>query len=218
MTNVIAINGSPRKTWNTATLLGHALEGAASEGAKTEIVHLYDLDYRGCTSCFSCKLVGGKSYGRCALQDDLTPVLERIRNADALILGSPMYVGTATGEMRSFLERLVFPYLVYDPAHTSLFSRKMPTGFIYTMGADESRVKDMAYESQFRLTAMLLERIFGSSEWFMVTDTLQFDDYSKYVASAFDPEAKARRRREVFPEDCKKAFDMGKRLAKGLPG
>ena len=42
-------------------LLGHALEGAASKGAKTELVHLYDLDYKGCTSCFSCKLVGGKS-------------------------------------------------------------------------------------------------------------------------------------------------------------
>ncbi len=61
MTQVIAINGSPRTTWNTATLLEHALEGAASEGAEIEIVHLYDLDYKGCTSCFSCKLVGGKS-------------------------------------------------------------------------------------------------------------------------------------------------------------
>jgi len=212
MTQVIAINGSPRKTWNTATLLEHALKGAASEGAQTEIVHLYDLDYKGCTSCFSCKLVGGKSYGKCALQDDLTPIFERIRNADALILGSPIYVGTPTGEMRSFLERLVFPYLVYDPARSSLFPKKMPTGFIYTMGADEARVKDMAYEAQFRLTSMLLERIFGPSEWFMVTDTLQFEDYSKYVSSGFDPEAKARRRREVFPEDCKNAFEMGKRL------
>ncbi|HVP95713.1 flavodoxin family protein [Methanoregula sp.] len=218
MTQVIAINGSPRKTWNTATLLGHALEGAASAGAQTEIVHLYDLDYKGCTSCFSCKLVGGKSYGKCAVQDDLTPVLERIRNADALILGSPIYVGTATGEMRSFLERLVFPYLVYDAARSSLFPKKMPSGVIYTMGADEARVKDMAYEAQFRLTAMLLERIFGPSAWFMVTDTLQFEDYSKYVSSGFDPEAKARRRREVFPEECKKAFEMGRRLAKGLPG
>ena len=212
MTNVIAINGSPRKKWNTATLLEHALKGAASEGAQTEIVHLYDLDYKGCTSCFSCKLVGGKSYGKCALQDDLTPVLERIRHADALIFGSPIYVGTATGEMRSFLERLVFPYLVYDAARSSLFPGKMPTGFIYTMGADEARVNDMAYEAQFSLTSMLLERIFGPSEWFMVTDTLQFDDYTKYVSSGFDPEAKARRRREVFPEDCKKAFEMGKRL------
>ncbi len=216
MTNIIAINGSPRKKWNTATLLEHALEGAASVGAKTEMVHLYDLEYQGCTSCFSCKLIGGKSYGKCALKDGLTPLLEKIPSADALILGSPIYLGTATGEMRSFLERLVFPYLVYDPERSSLLPKKMPTGFIYTMGADESRVKDMAYEAQFKLTAVLLERVFGPSEWFMVTDTLQFDDYSKYVSSAFDPEVKARRRREVFPQDCKTAFEMGKRLGKGL--
>jgi hypothetical protein len=73
-------------------------------------------------------------------------------------------------------------------------------------------VREMGFESQFKLTEMVLERIFGSSETLLVTDTLQFDDYAKYMSSAFDPEAKARRRREVFPEDCEKAFRLGKRL------
>jgi multimeric flavodoxin WrbA len=212
MGSIIAINGSPRKTWNTATLLEHALKGAASAGNETELIHLYDLDFKGCTSCFSCKMIGGKSYGRCAEQDDLTPVLEQIPGADALILGSPIYLGAATGEMRSFLERLVFPYLVYDPERSTLFPKKIPIGFIYTMGADEARVKEMGYEMQFQLTDMLLARVFGTCESLLVTDTLQFDDYSKYVSSAFDPAAKAKRRREVFPEDCRKAFEMGKRL------
>ena len=209
---VVAVNGSPRKTWNTATLLEHALQGAASEGEETGLVHLYDLDFKGCTSCFACKLKGGKSYGKCAEQDDLTAILEGTEDADALILGSPIYLGTATGEMRSFLERLVFPYLVYDPGRSTLFPGKIPTGFIYTMGADEGRVKEMGFDAQFRLTGMLLERVFGSCETLLVTDTLQFDDYSRYVSSAFDPEAKARRHREVFPEDCGKAFQLGKRL------
>ena len=211
---VIAVNGSPRKTWNTATLLEHALQGAASEGKGPELVHLYDLDFKGCTSCFACKLKGGKSYGRCAEQDDLTPILEAIGDADALVLGSPVYLGAATGEMRSFLERLVYPYLVYDPGRSSLFPKKLPTGFIYTMGADEARAKEMGFDAQFRLAQMFLERTFGSSETLLVTDTLQFDDYSKYVSSAFDPEAKARRHREVFPEDCRKAFQLGRRLGR----
>ena len=214
MGSVIAINGSPRKTWNTATLLEHALQGAESAGKKTRLIHLYDLDFRGCTSCFACKLKGGKSYGRCAEQDDLSPLLGEIPAADALILGSPIYLGAATGEMRAFLERLIFPYLVYDPARSSLFPGKLPTGFIYTMGADEQRVKEMGFDSQFRLTEMILGRVFGPSETLLVTDTLQFDDYAKYESSAFDPGAKARRRREVFPEDCKKAFAMGERLAR----
>jgi multimeric flavodoxin WrbA len=114
---VLAINGSPRKRWNTATLLNNVLEGAASQGAETELIHLYDLDYKGCRSCFSCKLIGGKSYGRCATKDDLTPVLEKIQLVDALILGSPIYFGEVTGAMRSFLERLLFPNTVYDENH-----------------------------------------------------------------------------------------------------
>ncbi|MGZ4951339.1 MAG: flavodoxin family protein, partial [Halobacteriota archaeon] len=65
--NVLAINGSPRTKCNTATLLDSALEGAASQGAETELVHLYKLTFKGCISCFSCKLKNGESYGRCAV-------------------------------------------------------------------------------------------------------------------------------------------------------
>ena len=78
MKKVYAINGSPRKNWNTATLLKHALEGAASQGAETELIHLYDLNFKGCTSCFSCKLKDGESFGKCAMKDGLTPVLEKL--------------------------------------------------------------------------------------------------------------------------------------------
>ena len=107
---VIAINGSPRKNWNTATLLQKALDGAASQGAETEIVHLYELNYKGCVSCFACKTKNGRSYGRCAVKDDLTPVLKKVEIVDAIIFGSPIYYGSVTGEMKSFMERLLFPY------------------------------------------------------------------------------------------------------------
>lgn len=130
---VMAINGSPRKNKNTATLLTKALEGASSCGAETELIHLYDQNYKGCVSCFACKLKNGKSYGKCALKDDLTPILEKVSNANAIIFGSPIYLHSVTGAMRSFLERLIFQYLVYDTNHSSLFKRKIPAGFIYTM-------------------------------------------------------------------------------------
>ncbi|MDF2636268.1 MAG: NADPH-dependent reductase [Pelosinus sp.] len=210
---VLALNGSPRKEWNTAILLKHALEGAASQGAETELIHLYDLNYKGCISCFACKLKDGKSYGKCAYQDELTPVLQKVEEADAIILGSPVYLGAATGEMRSFLERLVFQYLVYDQNYSSLFPKKIPTGFIYTMNVDDNRLQEMGYEHHFGNTEMALARTFGSSESLYVTDTYQFNDYSKYVVTAFDPIKKAKRKEEVFPIDCKKAFDMGARFA-----
>ena len=210
---VIAINGSPRKKWNTATLLDKALGGAASLGAETELIHLYDLNYKGCISCFACKLKGGKSYGKCAVNDELSPVLKTVEEADALILGSPIYMGAATGEMRSFMERLIFQYLVYDENYSTLFKRKISTGLIYTMGAPESQIKLMGYEQNFKILEMGMKRTFGASESLLVTDTYQFDDYSKYVATAFNPEEKAKRRKEEFPKDCQRAFDMGVRFA-----
>lgn len=209
---VLAINGSPRKVWNTATLLNKALEGAASQGAETELIHLYDLSFKGCTSCFACKRKDGKSYGKCAMNDDLTPVLEKVESVDAIILGSPIYIGAATGEMRSFMERLVFPYIVYDENYSSLFKRKIPTGFIYTMNVSEDIMEEWGYVQHFKLTEGMLGRTFGSAESLCVTDTYQFDDYSKYVVSVFDPEKKAARRNEVFPQDCEKAYNMGVRF------
>ncbi|WP_291441120.1 flavodoxin family protein, partial [Desulfovibrio sp.] len=88
-----AVNGSPRKKRNTATVLGKALEGitAACPEAQTEMLHLYDYNYKGCISCFECKRLGGKSYGRCAVRDELAPVLEKLSLADGIIFGSPIY-------------------------------------------------------------------------------------------------------------------------------
>jgi multimeric flavodoxin WrbA len=209
---VIAFNGSPRKEWNTATLLGSALEGAASRGAEAELVHLYDLDYKGCTSCFSCKLKDGKSYGRCAMQDGLTPLLRKVETADAILLGSPVYIGAATGAMRSLMERLVFPFLTYTDPPVSLYPGKARVGVIYTFGATEEMAAQRGWPKTLTENGSFLGRILGPVEHLLVYDTLQFDDYSKYVATRFDPAQKAARRRDIFPQDCRKAFEMGVRL------
>jgi multimeric flavodoxin WrbA len=210
---VMAINGSPRKTWNTATLLEKALEGAASQGAETELVHLYDLDFTGCVSCFSCKTIGGESYGKCATKDDLAPVLQRAAEADVIVLGTPFYFGTASGEMRSFMERLMFPYLVYGGPPRTLFPRKIKMGFIYTMNAPEHAMEPSGQADRVAHNERLLQMLFGSSESLCSYETYQFADYSKVVSDLFDVEQRAKRREEVFPKDCEKAFEMGVRLA-----
>ena len=211
---MIAINGSPRKKWNTAILLQKTLEGATYRGADTELVHLYDLSYRGCISCFACKTKDGPSYGKCAVKDDLTPLLEKVKHTDAIILGSPIYYGTATGEMRSFMERLLFPYGTYTDPPGSLFPRKISTGFIYTLGATEELAKERGFHHHADRNEMVLRTIFGESESLMSYDTYQFEDYSKMYAPRFDPEKKAKRRAEIFPLDCEKAFEMGKRFVR----
>lgn len=209
---VVAFNGSPRKSWNTANLLKMALEGAASQGAVTELINLYDLNFKGCISCFECKRTNGPNYGRCAVKDDLKPVLQKAAAADVLILGSPIYLGAVTGVMHAFLERLIFPYLSYNADHTSLFGRKIQTGFIYTFGAPEERMKKMGFDQPTQVNEWLLGYIFGASETLLVNDTYQFDDYSKYETSGINAAEKLKRRNEEFPRECKKAFEMGVRL------
>lgn len=209
----IAINGSPRKKWNTATLLEHALDGARTAGADTELVHLYDLAYTGCISCFACKKIGGKSYGRCAVKDGITEVLERVAEADVLILGSPVYFYTETGEMRSFLERLFFPNLTYTPGYAPIFPGRLQTALVYTMN-----VAEIDAPATLSVTKGVMDRVFGNCEMLLSTDTYQFEDYSKYLSTVWDAQAKAKRREEVFPQDCARAQDMGARLAAQAAG
>lgn len=214
---VLAFNGSPRKNRNTATLLNKALEGAASQNAETELIHLYDINYKGCASCFSCKLIGGKSYGKCALRDDLTPILKKVEEADAIVLGSPVYFGAVTGEMKSFIERLLFPYWTYSANFTSLFNKKIQTGLIFTMGATESMAKEYNIEQSFGFIEMASKMLLGPTETLMVTGTYQFDDYSRYETSGLNETETAKRRKEVFPDDCRKAYEMGIRLLTQQP-
>ena len=213
---VMAFNGSPRKKWNTATLLEKALEGAASQGAETELIHLYDLNFKGCMSCFACKTKDGESYGRCAVKDELAPVLEKVEGAHAIILGSPIYYGSVSGEMRSFIERLVFPFMKYSNPPQSIFPGKINTGLIYTMNVTEEGMKQHGFDQHLGFNEMVLQMIFGASESLFSFDTYQFKDYSSVVADMFDPEKKAESREKNFPEDCKKAFELGARLAGGM--
>ena len=84
----VFVNGSPRKKWNTAQMLESAMKGVQEAGAECEMVNLYNIDFKGCKSCFACKLKNSKTNGVCALKDDLRPVLERCRQADVIVLGS----------------------------------------------------------------------------------------------------------------------------------
>ena len=112
MKKIIVIDGGPRKTMNTAQMLQRFVEGAKSVSEQIEVmtVRLYELDYKGCMSCMACK-VKGRASNVCKFKDALTPILEEIAQADGLVMGSPIYFGDVTGQMRTFLERLAFPWL-----------------------------------------------------------------------------------------------------------
>jgi len=207
---VIAINGSPRKKWNTHMLLENCLNGAKESGAEIELINLYDITFKGCASCFACKRKG-VIIDKCAIKDDLESVLQRICECDALVLGSPVYFSSITGEMRSFLERLIFPYSSYEGKPSS-FRKTIKTAFIYTMNAPAFALPFIGYNKHFKGNKKLMERVFGNCENLIVTSTYQFDDYSKYAMTFFSGEKRLKRRETVFVKDCEKAYLLGKKL------
>ena len=211
-----AVNGSPRLKNNTTALLKECINGVISvkPKAKTDIINLYKLNYSGCISCFACKKLGGKSYGRCKINDDLKPVLRALGQAEGLIFGSPIYLANVTGAMRSFMERLLFPYYVYDEARSSLAPKKMPTAFIYTMGVNKKTMLERQYHEQLGSLELFIGKILSKPKVMYSCDTYQFDDYAKYKADGFSEPAKAKHRAEQFPIDLKEAFDLGAAMAK----
>jgi hypothetical protein len=114
--------------------------------------------------------------------------------------------------MRSFMERLMYPFLAYTNPYKSLFPKKIKTAAIYTMGMSHEMYLDTPIGPHLERMEFMMKTMFGYAETLYSYDTLQFSDYSKYVSDRFDPDKKAARRRDVFPEDCKKAFELGARL------
>ena len=208
---VIAINGSPRKDFNTAILLGHALRGAKSVGAITEMIHLYDFLYSGCMSCFACKHKQNAGSGHCAVQDELSPVLEKIMACDVLLLGSPIYFSDVTGMMRAFMERLLFMNLTYNDPYRSAPGKHISSAFFFTMNLPKEG--EQYYTPLFEQNSKCFNLLGGSTEYLASFDTYQFDDYTKYAAGIFSVENKKQVREKQWPLDCQKAFEIGARLA-----
>jgi multimeric flavodoxin WrbA len=209
-----AVNGSPRPNCNTAQLLDRALEGVLEicPDAQTERINLYDFPFHGCRSCFACKKINGKHYGRCVQKDDLKPILDKIAQADGVILGSPIYFSDVTGNMRCFLERFMFPFLAYSKTEV-VEHKKMPIAYIYTMNASEEISYQIGYHDLHDHFEMGLGMVFTKPEHLYVYETYQFKDYSKYVSDAFDEKERMEIRKNRFPKDLENAFELGKRIA-----
>jgi len=213
---VIAFNGSPRKSWNTHMLLEKALEGAKDGGAKTQMIHLFSLNYTGCISCFACEGTSKLCTGKCVLADDLKPILHSVDNNTAIIIGSPIYLGDVTGATRNMMERLMHQYHSVDYHHSHFFGNGIKTAMIYTMGATEEESEERGQEHAFYMNRHCLKRVFGYTEELIVYDTYQHADYSKYYTFPGVIERKTARRKTQFLNDLQAAYELGLRFAKPL--
>ncbi len=217
MKKAIILNGSPRKNFNTAKLLKEAQKGCEQNGAEVEYFNLYDYNFLGCRSCFACQRKGSTTEGVCAIKDDIRPILEKCVNADAIIIGTPVYFSYPTGVFRNFIERLMFANHTYmvDKENGGLkrrLDKTIPTGVIFTMNCPEELPKQINYDVILNENIKALNHIMGYCEGLFAYDTYQFIDYSKYNCDLFNEKDKAKVRDTQFPKDLQKAFDLGKRL------
>lgn len=111
---ILAIHGSPRTVRSTTRRLARfVLDGAAESGAETEIIDLCDLRITPCSACEGCSFTG-----ICVFEDDLMPLVERMKEADGIVFGSPVYIDTISGQMKIFFDRLA------DAIHYQLLAGK----------------------------------------------------------------------------------------------
>ena len=207
---IVVVNAGPRKGWNTDSLISEAARGAESAGAEVERFDLFRLEkYTGCISCFGCKRERFK--GHCVCRDGLTPVLDAIRASDGLIIGSPNYLSEMTASFRALYERLIFQNLTYNLENPCCNGHPVPVLLIMT-----SNAPDTGYLNLVRNYQQTLSRFVGPTETLISGNTLQLKDYSKtdWPWTMFNPEDKQQRHEKVFPEECRKAFEMGAALAR----
>lgn len=208
--NVVVVNAGPRKGWNTDTLVSEAARGAKEAGATVQKFDLYKLErFTGCISCFGCKRE--KNKGRCIYKDGLKPVLDAIREADALVIGSPNYLSELTASFRALYERLIFQNLTYTRENPCCNERPIPVLLIMTSNAPEDMYAGLLEGYQRTLSAFV-----GPTDVLVAGDTLQVKDYSKldWEWTMFDPAAKQQRHETVFPQQRQTAYEKGAALVR----
>lgn len=212
MPKIVAVNASPRTSWNTATLVRDAADGAREAGAEVQLFDLYQLDpFMGCRSCFACKR--GKTAGRCVYPDGLTPVLDAIREADGVIIGTPNYLGDVSAALYALKERLVFQNLTYQTDPRWYREPNTPTLFIMTSNAPDGAYQQGGFYSDMLQSKLVsLSNAIGPARAFVCGSTLQVEDYSRYNWTMFDADERRLRRERTFPLQREQVREMGAEL------
>lgn len=151
---IVAILGSPRLQGNSSTLAHKFLDTAGELGAAVRVYPLNLLSFQGCQGCGACKA----NIGACILEDDLAPVLEAVKDADLLLLASPVYFGDLSGQLKCFFDRT---YSYFNPDFTS----RVPGGkkavlVLAQANPDETQYHDLFPRYQRWLTRFGYDPVF----------------------------------------------------------
>ena len=205
MKKIYAINASPRKGWNTAQMLDRFLDGVRSRSDRIEIlrIDLYDLDFKGCRGCLSCRLKTAEK-GFCAYPDGATELLREIKRSDGFVFAAPIYYGSVPSQMRGLMERLFYP---------GTTEKEIPVRILYTLNQPQENM-----EKFFRRHLNEIKSQFGRAfqtnpEEVFAFETLHWDHPERYEMPMEFYEARVARKAEKFPQELENAFESGVRFA-----
>jgi multimeric flavodoxin WrbA len=147
---VVGFIGSPRKKGNAATIVNEVLRGAQEAGAETKVFNLNELNIRGCQACYSCQTPEGK----CVQKDAMIPLYDEIYGADAVVIGSPIYMVQVTGQTKIFIDRL-FALLYLQDGKPGNFRNKLKGKKVVTVFS-QGQPDTSLFASSFDLTEGIL--------------------------------------------------------------
>ena len=184
--NVLGINGSPRVGGNTDILLDKALEGARSRGAKTEKIILNNLKFSPCQEC--SELLDD---GPCIIEDDMRPLYKKIKEADAVILASPIFFGSLSAQTKMMIDRFQCVWRAKYILKKDMFKKKRMGAFV--------SVEASAREDFFDNARSIVKNVFAA---------IDVDYKEELLCPGIDEKAGILK----HPDALKKAFELGKRM------
>ena len=197
----VVINAGPKRRDVNAQLAQSAAEGAKSVGSQVEYIDLYKMDLSGCHVCLICK--NDEEVCKCFWRDELSPLIERIFDADSLLVAAPIFFSQPTSHYMALLERLIYCMVSYKTGNK--FRGKVNVGLFYTinypMGYFEKSVRPQLKQSED-----LLDMLNGE----VVIET--FSNISRNMKSNSSVE-ELKSKEEQLSRDLERVFEIGADLS-----
>lgn len=185
MKEIVIFNGSPRMDGNTVTILNTIARGARDGGAEVKFYTLFKMKFRACQSCFACR-----EKNDCIINDELHEALQHVKNATAVVVGSPIYMMQMSGPVKNLYDRL-FP--LTDVNYQPRFGpKKIAT--VYSQGMEDPHM----FDSYFEYTAAMFPML-----GFELVDNIVITNGNDPETADRDVQLKVR------------AYELGKALARG---
>ncbi len=218
MKKIFIVNGSARKDGNTAQLCKAFEEGVKSQSKEIEVkaINVFDYTFSGCKGCLTCKMPAGKNYGKCIISDSIKDLLLEIQEADGIILGSPIYFGDMSAQLKAFSERLLYPSFTYKKSFLTIAPKRLKMAIAYTMNATQEGLIERKYPELLGTLHNFYKMVYTEPQIYYSCGTYMVDNFPKYDIEMFEEKDRLAHKEKQFPLDCKAVFEMGVNMAKEL--